>query len=122
MRYARPSRLRRCGSKLAAEFDAPAKLTACAPPDLPAPVPGRCAANHDAHASLAVAEGVLDRWVDLRGGDCKNQTDNGAREVPLQSNVRRHGLGIPGEHGAQNRGTGVLCSLSQKTGSWLGLI
>src|SRR6516225_5070319 len=107
----------------------------------------RCAANDDAPAGLAVAKGVLDRWIDSRGGDCKSQTDKGApapalhdrlaifigsgivrergaREVPDQSNVRRHGLGIVGEHSAQNRRTdaGTLCHCDGQLRTWTAVL
>jgi hypothetical protein len=82
----------------------------------------------DGRARLAMAQSVLDGWIDTRGRHCESQTnqgsvapalhdrlaivigggivcERGAREFPYQCDVRRHGGGIVAEYSAQHRGT-----------------
>src|SRR5215471_2555842 len=91
----------------------------------------RRAADNDVHTGLAVAKGVLDRWIDSRRGDRKSQADQGSappalydllaklvgrgivcergtREFPCQGYVRRHRVGAVREHGAENRRTDTV--------------
>lgn len=46
-----------------------------------------CAANDDPHTGLAVAKGVLDRWIDSCRGDRKSQTDKGPLSPALHDRV-----------------------------------
>src|SRR5215471_2724409 len=137
MRYARPSRRRRYGSKLSAGFDILPRISRRAHRRIrrrrfPAMIEHhRRAADNDAHTGLAVAKRVLDRWIDSRRGDRKSQADQGSappalydllaklvgrgivcergtREFPCQGYVRRHRVGAVREHGAENRRTDTV--------------
>src|SRR5262249_54873099 len=91
----------------------------------------RRAANVNARAGFTMAERILDCWIHSRRVDGKSQTHNGApspapydrlailsgrgvvregctRELPHQCDVRRHRVGLAGNHGAQNRRTDTV--------------
>src|SRR5262249_30825072 len=97
MRYARPSRRRRYGSKPSAGLDPPlprAPPLAPQPPSPPRPRRDpaviehhRRPANDDASASFSMAHGVLHGWIDSSRGDCKSQTDQGAPSPALHDRV-----------------------------------
>ena len=103
--------------------------------------------NDDAHAGLAVAQGILDSWIDSPRGDGESQADQGAaspalhdrlailigssivgergaREFPDQRDVRRHGVGVVREHRAQNRRTdaGTLRHRDAQLRTWAAVL